>query len=117
MSISRRRFVKVLAGSTAGVTLFGSNINLLAKSYSQIIGANEKIKIGVIGCGGMATSHMNALLKMQDTDNIEIAAVCDVYTNRLEKAKELTKAQSFKDYRKLLEQKDLDYVLIATPEH
>jgi len=117
MSISRRRFVKVLAGSTAGVTLFGSNINLLAKSYSQIVGANEKIKIGVIGCGGMATSHMNALLKMQDTDNIEIVAVCDVYTNRLEKAKELTKAQGFKDYRKLLELKDLDYVLIATPEH
>ena len=117
MSISRRRFVKVLAGSAAGVTLFGSNVNLLAKGYSQIVGANEKIKIGVIGCGGMATHHMNALLKMQDTDNIEIAAVCDVYTNRLEKAKELTKAQGFKDYRKLLELKDIDYVLIATPEH
>ena len=117
MSISRRRFVKVLAGSAAGVSLFGSNVNLFAKSYSQIVGANEKIKIGVIGCGGMATHHMNALLKMQDTDNIEIAAVCDVYSNRLEKAKELTKAQGFKDYRKLLELKELDYVLIATPEH
>jgi len=117
MSISRRRFVKVLAGSAAGVSLFGSNMNLLAKNYSKIIGSNERIKIGVIGCGGMANSHMNALLKMQDSDNIEIAAVCDVYSNRLEKAKELTKAQSFKDYRKLLELKDIDYVLIATPEH
>jgi len=117
MSISRRKFVKGLAGSAAGMAILGSNTNMLAKSYSRIIGANERIKIGVIGCGGMANSHMNALLKMKASDNIEIVAVSDVYTNRLSKAKALTKAQGFKDYRQLLDQKDIDYVLIATPEH
>ncbi len=117
MSISRRHFVKGIAGSAVGISLLGSNMNLFAKNYSQIIGTNEKIKVGIIGAGKMATSHMNALLKMKETDNVEIAAVCDVYSNRLDKAKELTKAPGFKDYRKLLELKDIDYVLIATPEH
>ncbi len=117
MSISRRQFVRGLAGSTAGIAVLGSSTSMLAKSYSGIIGANERIKIGVIGCGGMANSHMNALLKMNKADNIEIVAVSDVYSNRLAKAKALTKAQGIKDYRKLLDQKDIDYVLIATPEH
>lgn len=117
MNISRRHFVKGLAGATAGIATFGSSANLLAKSYSQIIGANERIKVGVIGCGGMANAHMNALLKMRESDNVEITAVSDVYTNRLDKAKDLTKALAIKDYRKVLESKDVDYVLIATPEH
>jgi len=88
-----------------------------ANSYSRIIGSNERIRIGVIGCGGMANAHMEALLKMKESDNLEIAAVCDIYTKRLDKAKELTKAQAFKNYQEILDNKDIDYVLIATPEH
>ena len=116
-NLSRRQFVKGLAGTTIGIATFGSSIGTFAKSYSRIIGANERIKIGVIGCGGMANGHMEALLKMKESDNIEITAVCDVYTKRLNKAKELTKARAFKNYQEILENKDIDYVLIATPEH
>ncbi len=116
-NITRRGFVKGLAGTTAGLAAFGSSADMLAKSYSRIIGANERLNIGVIGCGGMSNNHMNALLKMKNEDNIEIAAVCDIYSNRLEKAKELTKAQAIVDYHELLDLKDIDYVLIATPEH
>ncbi|MFC2123475.1 Gfo/Idh/MocA family oxidoreductase [Bacteroidota bacterium] len=116
-NLSRRQFVKGLAGTTAGIAVLGSSPHAYANSYSRIIGANEKIRIGVIGCGGMANAHMNALIKMTKSDNIEIAAVCDIYTNRLDRAKELTKAQAFKDYQKILDSKDIDYVLIATPEH
>jgi len=65
----------------------------------------------------MANAHMEALLKMKESDNLEIAAVCDIYTKRLDKAKELTKAQAFKNYQEILDNKDIDYVLIATPEH
>ena len=116
-NLSRRQFVKGLAGTTIGITTFGSSMGSFAKSYSRIIGANERIKIGVIGCGGMANGHMEALLKMKESDNVEITAVCDVYTKRLDKAKELTKAQAFKNYQEILGKKDIDYVLIATPEH
>ena len=116
-NISRRKFVIGLAGTTAGIATFGSTLGMSAQSYSRIIGANERIKVGVIGCGGMANSHMEALLNMKQSDNVEISAVCDVYTNRLDRAKELTNARAFKNYQELLGNKDIDYVLIATPEH
>lgn len=115
--ISRRKFVKGLAGSVAGIAAIGSTPGMSALSYSSIIGANEKLNIGVIGCGGMANSHMEALLAMEQSDNVHITAVCDIYTKRLEKAKELTGAQAFRNYKELLQNKDIDYVLIATPEH
>jgi len=90
---------------------------LAARSYSQVSGANERLRVGVIGCGGMGTAHMKALLKMRESDNVEIAAVCDVYQKRLDAAVQLTGARPYKDYRELLAQRDIDYVLIATPEH
>lgn len=88
-----------------------------ARAYSGVRGANERLRIGVIGCGGMANGHMRALLRMKESDNCEIGAVCDVYDKRLEAAAELTGGKKFRDYRGLLEDKDIDYVLIATPEH
>lgn len=88
-----------------------------AGSYSRILGANERLRIGVIGCGGMATGHMQSLVKMKESDNCEIIALADVYDINLDKAGELTGAAKHKDYRTILDNKDVDYVLIATPEH
>jgi predicted dehydrogenase len=88
-----------------------------AGSYAAVPGANDRLRLGVIGCGGMARSHMNALLKMKDTDNVEIGAVCDIYRKRLDAAAALTGGKPIPKYKELLAQKDLDYVLIATPEH
>ena len=45
-----------------------------ARAYSQVVGANERLRIGVIGCGGMATGHMRSLVKVKEADNIEITA-------------------------------------------
>ncbi len=116
-NISRRKFVQRVAGSTAGIAVFGSSLGMSAASYSRIVGANERLNIGVIGCGGMSNAHMKALLQMKKSDNIDITAVCDVYTKRLEQAKELTKAEAFKNYQDILGNKNVDYVLIGTPEH
>ena len=88
-----------------------------ARSYAAIPGAGERLRVGVIGCGGMANAHMNALLAMKLTDNVEIVAVCDVFQKRLDAAAQKTGARPFARYRDLLAEKDLDYVLIATPEH
>ncbi len=88
-----------------------------AAGYGRIVGANERLRIGVIGCGGMATGHMRGLLRTKEEDNTEIAAVCDVYQPRLEAAAKITSGKPYKEYRALLENKDIDYVLIATPEH
>jgi len=115
--MERRKFVKRLAGSAAGIATFGSSLGMPAMSYSRIIGANERLNVGVIGCGGMANEHMQALLKMKQSDNIDITAVCDIYTKRLDLAKSLTQSQAFKNYQEILRIKNIDYVLIATPEH
>lgn len=103
-SISRRQFAGAAAFLTAG-------------AYSRILGANERLHIGVIGAGGMATAHMKALLGMKDSDNVEIIAVCDIYDKRRDAAAKLTGGKPYKDYRALLDSKDVDYVVIAVPEH
>jgi len=103
-SISRREFAGAAAFLTAG-------------AYSRILGANERLRVGVIGAGGMATAHMRTLLEMKDSDNVEIVAVCDIYDKRRDAAAKLTNGKAYKDYRALLDSKDVDYVTIAVPEH
>jgi predicted dehydrogenase len=109
--VTRRHFARqMLLG--AGVTSVWN-----ARSYEAIAGANERLRLGIIGCGGMANSHMDALLPIKETDQVEIAAVCDVFQKRLDAAVQKTGARPIRRYLDLLSQKDLDYVLIATPEH
>lgn len=111
--MNRRKFLHQIAAG-AGVA---ATSNWTARSYASVVGANERLRIGVIGCGGMANSHMNALLKMKESDNIDISAVCDIYQKRLDDAAAKTGGDPVKDYRELLDRGDVDYVLIATPEH
>jgi len=75
------------------------------------------MRIGVIGCGGQGTAHMRTLVKMRDSDNIDVLNVCDIFTKRAEAAAQLTGGKVVKDYRRVLDNKDVDYVLIASPEH
>ena len=107
LPVSRRTFVQSVAAASL----------LSARSYSRTLGANDRLRIGVIGAGGMATNHMETLVKMREGDNFEIVNVCDIYDKRLDKAAQLTGGVPVKDYRKVLENKDTDYVLIAVPEH
>ena len=90
---------------------------IAAGSHARVWGANERLRIGVIGCGGMATGHMRSLVTMKESDNLDIVAVCDIYDKRAQRAAQITGGKIVKDYRALLGQKDIDYVLIATPEH
>jgi len=106
-SLSRRQFVGALGAATT----------FSARGYSAITGANDRLRIGVIGAGGQATEHMEALVKMREGDNLEIVSVCEIYEKRLDKAAQLTGGKPIKEYRRILENKDIDYVLIATPEH
>jgi predicted dehydrogenase len=98
-------------------TFLGTASAMAARSYAQVKGANERLRIGVIGCGGMSTHHMKSLVKVREQDNLEFLNVCDIYDKRAEAAAQLTGGKAVKDYRRLLENKDIDYVLIATPEH
>ncbi|MDX2181644.1 MAG: Gfo/Idh/MocA family oxidoreductase [Bryobacteraceae bacterium] len=88
-----------------------------ALAAPRVLGANDRIRIGIIGNGGMANAHVRSLLPLREQLNIEFATVCDVYQKRLDAMAALTGAKKVRDYRSILDDKDIDYVLIATPEH
>lgn len=108
---SRRDFLKTSALATASTLAFS------ASSYGNIFGANDRIRFGVIGCGGMGTGHLHSLVKRSAADNIKVLAVAEVYQRRLTQAKGICQGDGYRDYRKLLERDDIDAVLIATPDH
>src|SRR6266545_2325682 len=86
-----------------------------AASYARVWGANEKVSLGVVGCGGRGRGVMGTFL---ETGQVNVTAVCDVYAARVDQARNrATTARSFSDHRKLLEMKELDAVYVATPDH
>lgn len=90
---------------------------LTAKSAARVIGANDRLHVGVIGAGGNANGHMRALKRLAEDDNVTIDAVCDLYDKRREAAAAFTGGKPYKDYRQLLANPELDYVTISVPEH
>ncbi len=117
--MNRRDFMQKSAAVTAGTGLI-SAIPGTARAASRILRANEQVNIAAIGLNGMGMSDLKSFLKM---DGVECLALCDVDRNILEqRAAEVEKIQGKKarlygDYRKLLEHKDLDAVIIGTPDH
>src|SRR3954469_364628 len=109
-TISRRSFVKTSALATGAVAC-------AALTQSRAVGANDRIRIGVIGVGGMGTGHVGSLVKKAEAENIQVVAVSDVYQRRINRAKNICEGEGYMDYRRLLERKDIDAVLIATPDH
>jgi len=86
-----------------------------ALSYSRILGANDRIGLGVIGTGSRGTYVMKIFQKNPD---VEVRALCDVYAVRIDQAlKDAPGAKTFVDHRELLELKEVDAVLIGTPDH
>jgi predicted dehydrogenase len=102
---SRRRFIGTVASGIAGTLA----------SPPSVLGANERIRLGIIGVGDRG---LQIAREATACPNTELVACADVYTKRLEQAKALAPAaRSCCDYRQLLEHKDIDGVLIATPQH
>jgi predicted dehydrogenase len=101
---SRRNFLGKVATGLAG-TLAASNA----------IGANERIRLGIIGPGARGQEILRQAVSLE---NVECIGAADVYTRRLEEAKNIApNAKTYLDYRRMLEDKDIDAVLIATPQH
>ncbi len=87
---------------------------------ARVIGANDKIQMALIGCRGVGWENLRSHMKIPD---VEFVALCDVDQNILDQRnndfEKMTgrKLKEYRDYRKLLEDKDLDAVIIATPDH
>ena len=118
MKTNRRNFLKKLSGTTAAITLgthaFASEHYTLESKAKTT--ANDKIRIGLIGAG--IIGHYDTDTALQIT-GVELAAVCDLYTGRLDYAKEKWGKDIFttRDYREVIARKDIDAVLICTPDH
>jgi predicted dehydrogenase len=94
---------------------FRGAASLTAASYSRVLGANDKILLGVIGCGDRGLHDMS---QFQQNPAVVVAAVCDIHGVQVDKARQQApRARDFKDHRSLLELKEVNAVLIATPDH
>lgn len=105
---SRRTFLKTSAAATGMAVLHAPAANAL--------GANDTINIGCIGVGGRCQTLMKSLVKIP---GVRIAAVCDIYDRHLEAGRNLAAPKAFatKAYKELLDRKDIDAVLIGSPDH
>jgi len=95
---SRRKFIGTVASGLA----------------STLLGANERIRVGIIGAGARGTELARQALAFPD---VQIVAVADAYARRLEEAKSFSPEALHFDYRALLDDKTIDAVMIATPQH
>jgi predicted dehydrogenase len=121
MKLSRRKFL-----SNGSVLLAGAGLTSLMplESLAQIrkfVSPNDRINVGLIGCKGMGFSDLTSMLKMSE---ITVSALCDVDQSvlrqrlaDLEKAGIKQKPKTYSDYRKLLEDKNVDVVIVGTPDH
>jgi predicted dehydrogenase len=106
--VHRRDFLKMTAAS------------MTAASYSRVMGANGMVNLGLIGAGGRGKFVMGVF---QDTGKVNVSAICDVYSARVDEAmqkgaeKGAKSAKGFRSHQELLQTRDLDAVLIATPDH
>ena len=105
-TLTRRHLLRSAAGAA---------MTMAASSYSRVRGANDRIGAGVIGCGGRGLYIMELF---QHVPAVQAVAACDVYGERIRDAQQkAVGAKGFSDHRALLESKDVDVVIVATPDH
>ncbi|HEY8459666.1 MAG TPA: Gfo/Idh/MocA family oxidoreductase, partial [Blastocatellia bacterium] len=120
---SRRKFIKTAA---AGAMAAGSFVRASGSPKRFILepepeperqtSANDRIRIGLIGAGGMGFGDAETALRVQ---GVELVAAADLYDGRLTRVKEVFGKHVFttRDYREILSRSDIDAVIIATPDH
>lgn len=110
MQQTRRAFLKT-TGAGAGAGTLATAIRVRGQS------ANDRIQVGLIGVGGMGSSHLDALLEHAEEYGCRVVAVCDVYRRRLDRARQKSGAEGYLDYREVLNRPDIDAVFVVTPDH
>jgi predicted dehydrogenase len=117
----RRDFFKRTGALSAGAALATKAFARTAAKVnpSRVIGANDRINIALIGCGGRGSSDAEAFTDyaQQNNNACQIVAVCDVYEKRKKEQAEKYNAKGLLDYREALALSDVDAVIVATPDH
>ncbi len=114
MKTSRRKFIINSAAAGIGITTFPTILN------AGKVAANDKVVVGLIGCKGMGFNNLKAILAQP---GVECGGLCDVDSNvlneRAAETEQITgkKPRLYADYRKMLDEKDIDAVIVGTPDH
>ncbi len=116
--LNRRSFLKAASAATAQ-TIAGSKLHVLAQVQGEPVnpvGANDHIQIALIGAGGQGQGDTKVALQVP---GVKLVAVADCYNGRLDHSKELWGDDLFttRDYKEILARKDVDAVIIGTPDH
>jgi predicted dehydrogenase len=117
--MNRRRFVQNTAIVAAGTAALSST----ALSYGRILGANDRISLGHIGPGARGIELVGMVGALKDKFNVEMTAICDLWTHNLERAVDANKKlygkapRAYGHPQELIALKDVDAVIISTPEH
>ena len=119
-NFSRRDFMKATSATAVGLGLGLGTLAEAAPAKKRSKSANEKLVFGLIGCGGMGASNMRTFMGYED---VEVAALCDVDKNRIPNdfndvsKKYGKKPEVYSDFRKMLENKDIDAIIVGSPDH
>ena len=125
-SVDRRDFLRkaTSVGVSLGVTSSAFAAARGGKTSSRVLGANDRINIGVIGVGGRGAYVGRAFSNYGKKNNncLQILAVCDVYQKRVRMAEEFGKKEGYEtkgylDWNEVIARNDLDAVIVATPDH
>jgi predicted dehydrogenase len=122
-SKSRRRFLKesiAAGGAAAGLSMLNSAPTSAASS-ARILGANDRIRVALIGCGGQGSGDLRAMLRIKNVACVGLCDVDDAQTAKTAKSVndqyQQTPALLTRDFRKILDDKNVDAVIIGTPDH
>lgn len=117
--VDRRQFLK----GAGGAVLAGSATALSARSYARVLGANDRIRLAQLGCGGRSQGHIHMAHMAAKRTPLEVVAVCDIWTlareRRAAHVKDLfgSEPQTFKYSEQMLALPEIDAVMIATGDH
>ena len=111
---SRRSFITKSGAAVAAAGVVAAS----AKSYGRVLGANDRLGVGVIGAGVIGNAHLNVINNLKESNNLLPVAVADCWMTRAQKGKEKIGADAaYSNYKQLIDRKEVDYVVVATPEH
>ena len=117
----RRDFIKKSVLGTAGIAIGG--MGLSSKSYASIIGSNDRMNLAVIGIHGRGGAHISAICQLKDSHNVLLKTLCDTdeqfFASRSKTVSDKTGVKPLTewDMRKVLDDKEIDAVSFATPNH
>ncbi len=125
---TRRDFIRqvsagAMAAAGAGATLSGEGVTRQAPAVSKgrVIGANDRINVGFVGCGGRMNAHIRRVMERnKERGDVQAVAVNDIWDKRKQRAREATGVDQrsvYHDYREVCARPDVDVVVIASPDH